>query len=105
MELDKAKKLLEALGKMQAEGRGEGLPCPRCGRDYMAANPVRNALSRRVKVYICDACGMDEAIRDMAGFGASASKPMGNAFEFYRRGNRHDFKSLYRSVRHKRLIL
>ncbi len=67
MELDKAKKLLEALGKMQAEGRGEGLPCPRCGRDYMAANPVRNALSRRVKVYICDACGMDEAIRDMAG--------------------------------------
>ena len=67
MELDKAKKLLEALGKMQAEGRGEGLPCPRCGRDYMAANPVRNALSRRVKVYICDACGMDEALRDMAG--------------------------------------
>ena len=38
--------------------------CPRCGQAAMAENPVRNALSRHATVYICDACGTDEAIRD-----------------------------------------
>ena len=38
--------------------------CPRCGQATMAENPVRNALSRHATVYICDACGTDEAIRD-----------------------------------------
>lgn len=67
MTIKKAKELLEQLGKLQESGRAAGLPCPRCGRDIMNAKPVRNALSRRVKVYICDQCGMDEAILDMAG--------------------------------------
>ena len=40
--------------------------CPRCGRDAMAATPLHNALSRHAKVYICDACGTDEAVRDYA---------------------------------------
>lgn len=47
--------------------RGGDYPCPRCGRPAMASDPVRNALSRRVSVYVCDECGMIEAIEDMPG--------------------------------------
>jgi len=39
-------------------------PCPRCGRMVMNEKPTRNALSRYADVYVCDECGMDEAIRD-----------------------------------------
>ena len=42
-------------------------PCPRCGRWAMDTDPVRNALSRRVGVYICDKCGVEEALEDFAG--------------------------------------
>lgn len=62
---EEARAMLERLGKMQAEGRAAGLPCPRCGRHAMDCHPTRNALSRRATVYICDACGMEEALRDM----------------------------------------
>lgn len=64
--IEEAKAMLEELGRMQEEGRAAGLPCPRCGRFRMDDNPVRNAMSRRAKVYICDQCGMDEALLDMA---------------------------------------
>ena len=61
--IDEAKELIESLMPMQE--RGERFPCPRCGYNRMNENPVRNALSRRARVYICDECGMDEALRDM----------------------------------------
>ena len=64
---EKAQKQLEALGRMQATGKAQGLPCPRCGHDRMNENPLRNALSRYATVYICDACGMEEAVLDMKG--------------------------------------
>ena len=38
--------------------------CPRCGKDTMKANLITNALSRRMDIYIYDACGMQEAILD-----------------------------------------
>lgn len=60
-----AKARIESL--MPRQKRGEALPCPRCGQDWMNEEPVRNALSRRASVYICDECGTDEALRDMAG--------------------------------------
>lgn len=41
-------------------------PCPRCGRMVMNEKPARNAVSRYAAVYVCDECGMDEAIRDFA---------------------------------------
>lgn len=63
----KGKQMVEELGKLQDEGLAGGLPCPRCGHDRMEKRMVCNALSRRAKVYICPDCGMDEAIRDMAG--------------------------------------
>ena len=65
--IEAAKEMLENLGDAQREGAATGLPCPRCGRYCMDEKPVRNALSRRAKVYICDACGMDEALRDATG--------------------------------------
>lgn len=37
--------------------------CPRCGGP-MHPEAGRNALSRRADVYICSACGIDEAMRD-----------------------------------------
>ena len=63
--IEEAKTLIESLMPMQE--RGERFPCPRCGQNRMDENPVRNALSRHADVYICDACGMDEALRDMIG--------------------------------------
>lgn len=65
--IEAAKEMLENLGNAQREGAATGLPCPRCGRYRMDDNPLRNAMSRRAKVCICDACGMDEALRDAAG--------------------------------------
>lgn len=40
--------------------------CPRCGKMTMDAESItRNALSRRVDVYVCDICGLQEALEDM----------------------------------------
>ena len=62
--IEEARAMLERLGKMQAEGRATGLPCPRCGNP-MADPMTHNALSRRATVYICSDCGIAEAIMDM----------------------------------------
>lgn len=46
--------------------QGGHFACPRCGKMTMDAEIVtRNALSRRATVYICDSCGMQEALEDM----------------------------------------
>jgi len=63
--VEEAKLLIEGL--MPLQERGEKFPCPRCGYDRMNEKLVRNALSRHAHVYVCDECGMDEAIRDMVG--------------------------------------
>lgn len=59
-----ARRLIEQFAQKQ---RGGFFPCPRCGRMVMDANPVRNALSRRASVYVCDRCGTAEALEDAAG--------------------------------------
>ena len=38
--------------------------CPRCGMFTVKDRLHTNALSRHAKVYICDTCGTDEAVRD-----------------------------------------
>ena len=55
------KELIEEFGKRQEGGR---FACPRCGSMKMDEAVARNALSRRADVYICDACGMEEALED-----------------------------------------
>ena len=58
-----ARVLIAEFSKKQQGGH---FACPRCGKMAMDAESVtRNALSRRATVYICDACGMQEALEDM----------------------------------------
>lgn len=59
-----AKALIEEFAKVQVGGF---FPCPRCGKMAMNEKPTRNALSRCAKVYICDECGTDEAMRAFSG--------------------------------------
>jgi len=68
-EEQQAKKLVESLRPLQENPDPDGyvFPCPRCGHERMKPEAVRNALSRYADVYICSECGMDEAMRDMAG--------------------------------------
>ncbi len=63
---EQAKKLVESLRPLRLQGKR--FPCPRCGRDTMKTDsPATNALSRYANVYICDACGTEEAMDDMVG--------------------------------------
>ena len=56
-------RIRKALGDLKArQAAGEYIPCPRCGRDSMKENIHTNALSRHADIYICDACGMEEAM-------------------------------------------
>ncbi len=59
--------LKDKLNALGAEQKSGDLICPRCGCPEM--NPVlhRNALSRRANIFICDECGMEEAIHDWTG--------------------------------------
>ena len=43
---------------------GKYTSCPRCGRKNMKDKLHSNALSRYADIYICDQCGMDEAMLD-----------------------------------------
>ena len=64
MKENKAMTLIERFSEKQQGGH---FACPRCGEMTMNAESVtRNALSRRATVYVCDACGMQEALEDMA---------------------------------------
>lgn len=57
----------EIIGRFAEIQRGKGSRlCPRCGNFAMDDKPIRNALSRHADVYVCDRCGMDEAMRDFA---------------------------------------
>ena len=62
---EKAKAFLEFMETR--EDRDAADICPRCGKPRMDAIKVRNALSRYARVYICNDCGADEALRDLYG--------------------------------------
>ena len=59
-----AKTKVDAFAKVQTDGVHF---CPRCGRMSVKDRLHTNALSRHAHVYVCDACGVDEAIRDWKG--------------------------------------
>lgn len=66
--IEEAKDLLKSLMELQEDNtRDYAFPCPRCGHDRMDKRPTRNALSRRFDVYICNTCGMEEALLDAVG--------------------------------------
>ena len=56
------KRLLDLKARQDA---GEKMPCPRCGRNTIKAPLAHNALSRYADLYVCDECGMTEAMLDM----------------------------------------
>lgn len=59
MNENEVKALIDRFAKKQQDGH---FACPRCGKMSMDTERVtRNALSRRVAVYICDVCGTQEA--------------------------------------------
>ncbi len=59
-----AKAKVDAFAQLQTDGVHF---CPRCGRMSVKDRLRTNALSRHATVYVCDACGMDEAVRDWKG--------------------------------------
>lgn len=59
-----AKAKIDAFAMLQIDGVHF---CPRCGRMSVKDRLHTNALSRHATVYVCDACGMDEAVRDWKG--------------------------------------
>ena len=48
-----------------AQKSGVWLPCPRCGKLTIKEDLHTNAFSRRADIYICDRCGMEEAVEDV----------------------------------------
>lgn len=56
-------KILENWAK--AQKAGAWLPCPRCGQLTMKEDLYSNAFSRRTDIYVCDKCGMAEAVEDV----------------------------------------
>ena len=70
MGYDDFKVEVEAIDKIVRFARKQrefNFPCPRCGHWTMDEDPIRNALSRRVNVYICNSCGTAEAMEDYFG--------------------------------------
>lgn len=58
-----ADRIRKTLGDLKArQDGGEHMLCLRCGRDTMKKNIHTNALSRHADIYICDACGTEEAL-------------------------------------------
>lgn len=56
-------RIRKAIGDLKArQDAGEHMPCPRCGRDTMKDSIHTNALRRHADIYICDACGTEEAL-------------------------------------------
>lgn len=58
-----AKVKIDAFAKIQTDGVHF---CPRCGQMTIKDALHTNALSRAATVYVCDQCGMDEALRAFA---------------------------------------
>lgn len=53
------------IGRFAEKQQGGHFACPRCGRMAMNSDAKHNALSRRANVYVCDTCGLQEALEDM----------------------------------------
>ena len=69
---------------------GEKMLCPRCGRNTIKAPLGHNALSRYANLYICDECGMTEAMLDMM----RNPLPLEQWAMFKNTGPEFDFKAL-----------
>ena len=57
----------EEIEKMLKKQQDGNKACPRCGRTSMKPTLHTNALSRQANVYVCDTCGLEEALDNMFG--------------------------------------
>ena len=80
-------RLLDLKARQDA---GEKMPCPRCGRNTIKAPLAHNALSRYADLYVCDECGMTEAMLDMM----RNPLPLEQWAAFKNTGPEFDFKAL-----------
>lgn len=62
MDADQNQRLLNLKAQQQT---GELIYCPRCGQENMKPILTHNALSRMVDLYVCDDCGIAEAMLDL----------------------------------------
>lgn len=62
MSQDLNPRLLDLRAQQQS---GELIYCPRCGQESMKPVLEHNALSRMVDLYVCDDCGIAEAMLDL----------------------------------------
>jgi len=62
---DEIKNALSEFKQMQFDGDLNF--CPRCGENRMRSVATHNCLSRQADVFICEACGAEEAIYAMKG--------------------------------------
>ena len=84
-------RIRKALGNLKVrQDAGANMPCPRCGRDTMKENIYTNALSRHADIYICDACGIEEAMLKFM----NNPLPMCEWAYFRSRQKSSDFKTL-----------
>ena len=58
---------IEKINKLAPMQEKSHWPCPRCGCWEMDRVMVRNALSRRIHIFICSDCGGAEALEDFLG--------------------------------------
>jgi predicted RNA-binding Zn-ribbon protein involved in translation (DUF1610 family) len=73
----------EALDQLKAaQDADQPMPCPRCGAYAMKHPMTTNALSRHADLYICDSCGMAEAL--LAFMGQTYPMHQWSAFEPHR---------------------
>lgn len=58
---------IDALVPKQRRLDGSRQNCPRCGMPAIKPCLHTNAMSRSIGIYVCDACGNEEAMLGMAG--------------------------------------
>lgn len=61
---EQALRRIEGLLELQRKIGADAFPCPRCGHNRMQHKAEENALSRHAAVYICNECGLQEAMLD-----------------------------------------
>lgn len=64
---EQCRSLLTKFKSIQADPEIGLTRCPRCGRDTMGSGTALNALCRNIDMYICGACGVEEAMLDLDG--------------------------------------
>lgn len=57
-----AKGIIRVFAEMQKDPFINTSHCPRCGHRQMEPELEHNAISRQIDVYVCNDCGIDEAL-------------------------------------------